>query len=95
MDKNYFVVVDEKDPKLANIKHLLLKDESGGTVEDVRLDTKGKFKFKLLASDPKALALMEVENTKLHSSLLGKLEMTDGSSQDLANKKVSLVNEKG
>jgi len=94
-DQNYYVAVDEKDAKLSNIKHLLLSDGSGNGVKDIRVDSKGKFKFQLLASDLKSQSLMEVEDVKLRTDLFGKLMTKDGTDKTLANKKVTLVNEKG
>ncbi len=94
-DRNYFISIDDKDPQLATIKRLVLKDEAGKILKDIPANQNKGFRFQFLAADVNDLALMKVEEPLLAIDLHGKLELKDGSNTLLANKKVSLVNERG
>lgn len=94
-DGNFYVSVDEKDTKLANLKRLLLTDGSGNAVKEVKLNSNGEFKFQLLGADSQVHSLMEIEDAALKGDLLGRLLTADGSAKGMANKKVTLVNDMG
>jgi outer membrane protein OmpA-like peptidoglycan-associated protein len=70
-DVKFVVKMDERDPKLLAALRLVLTDEEGVTVREMK-GVKGRFKFGLLPSDIKSLSDEVVDDSWNKLKLLGK-----------------------
>lgn len=74
-NKKFTIAMDEKDPKLIAAARLVLTDENGVTIRDLK--GKERFRFELLSADMKTLLVAASDDSWSNIKLLGKQLFSD------------------
>jgi|GEM_PF-1418355 len=96
-DRTYLVTVDAKDMSSLdpNLKRFILANEQGRTVAFADAEGKGKYIFRLLASDPTVMQeMMLVDDAPLRIDMSGRLLSGADSRTPVTEVNVQLVNER-
>jgi len=90
-DKNFTVMLDDPDPKLASQK-IYFTNKSG---KEIATGSGSNFKFQVLASDKNTLSLLSVEDGQLLVDLKGTLFADKEGRGRITNSDISLIDVKG